>query len=107
MPALNPDVGTFDQMSLALHYHMFQMVVVANNGKFGGSSAYAPYKEHYKKLVFHMHGQPQASIAFLEIDPIALFQQRKKKNTASDSKEEKKSATSNSWKSPPAGILGG
>lgn len=107
VPALNPDVGTFDQMSLALHYHMFQMVVVANNGKFGGSSAYAPYKEHYKKLVFHMHGQPQASIAFLEIDPIALFQQRKKKNTASDSKEEKKSATSNSWKSPPAGILGG
>ncbi|PAK90827.1 hypothetical protein B8X02_14910 [Stenotrophomonas rhizophila] len=105
VPALNSDVGTFDQMSLALHYHMFQMVVVANNGKFGGSSAYAPYKEHYKKRVFHMHGQPQASIAFLEIDPIALFQQRKK-STVSGSKGEKKSAANGSWKSPPAGVVG-
>ncbi|MHB1941561.1 MAG: hypothetical protein ACYCP0_00685 [Acidiferrobacteraceae bacterium] len=32
IPALNKDVGTFDQMALALHYHMFQYVVVANSG---------------------------------------------------------------------------
>jgi hypothetical protein len=32
IPAFNRDVLTFDQMALALHYHMFQLVVVANNG---------------------------------------------------------------------------
>ena len=42
IPALNKDVKTFDQMALALHYHMFQLVVVANNGQYGGSNAYWP-----------------------------------------------------------------
>ena len=36
IPALNKDISTFDQMALALHYHMFQMVIVANNGLYGG-----------------------------------------------------------------------
>lgn len=92
IPALNKDVGTFDQMSLALHYHMFQMIIVANNGEFGGSNAYAPYKKPFKRQIFHLHGQPQASIAFLEIDPVPLFQQRK---FDGDGKV---------WKSPPAGM---
>jgi hypothetical protein len=73
IPALNRDVVTFDQMALALHYHMFQMVIVANNGTYGGSNAYAPYKEAWHRQVFHLHGQPQASAAFLEIDDISGF----------------------------------
>lgn len=77
VPALNKDVATFDQMALALHYHMFQMVIVANNGLFGGSNAYAPYRSTFERQVFHMHGQPQASIAFLEIDDIESFIDRK------------------------------
>ncbi|WNL46456.1 hypothetical protein RKE25_02130 [Dyella sp. BiH032] len=93
IPALNRDVGTFDQMSLALHYHMFQMIIIANNGLYGGSNAYAPYKESFKRQIFHMHGQPQASVAFLEIDPVALFKLRKDHESQSDV-----------WKSPPAGV---
>lgn len=77
VPALNRDVATFDQMALALHYHMYQMVIVGNNGLFGGSNAYAPYTNSWDRQVFHMHGQPQASIAFLEIDHIAAFKARK------------------------------
>ena len=103
IPALNRDVGTFDQMSLALHYHMFQMVIVANNGLYGGSNAYAPYKEPYSRQVFHLHGQPQASIAFLEIEPIDLFQQRKAKVSIvpkGDSSQPK----APQWKAPPAGL---
>ncbi len=73
IPALNKDVRTFDQMALALHYHMFQLVVVANNGQYGGSNAYWPRSDPHIRQVFHMHGQPQASIAFLEIDDIAGF----------------------------------
>lgn len=77
VPALNKDVTTFDHMALALHYHMFQMVVVANNGRYGGSNAYAPYGDAWNRQIFHMHGQPQASIAFFELDHIADFKNRK------------------------------
>ena len=99
IPALNKDVTTFDQMALALHYHMFQLVVVANNGKYGGSNAYWPKRTRPQDQVFpqifHIHGQPQATIAFLEIDDISNFLTRTGKVAAS--KKE--------WKSPPAGLI--
>lgn len=104
IPALNRDVGTFDQMSLALHYHMFQMVIVANNGLYGGSNAYAPYKEAYIRQVFHLHGQPQASIAFLEIEPIQLFQQRKAKTPLQLGSGGSVPNSPPKWKSRPAGL---
>lgn len=98
IPAFNRDVLTFDQMALALHYHMFQMVVVANNGLYGGSNAYLPYRDSFRKQVFHMHGQPQASIAFFEIDDIGAFLKRK-----SAAKVPSDAALQNLWKYPPAG----
>ena len=98
IPAFNKDVKTFDQMALALHYHMFQLVVVANNGRYGGSNAYWPLHEEYEKQIFHLHGQPQASIAFLEIDDIAGFLARGESKTENGS-----SGRSELWKSPPAG----
>jgi hypothetical protein len=100
--AWNKDVGTFDQMSLALHYHMFQMVIVANNGRYGGSSAYAPFKDPFKKQVFHLHGQPQASVAFVEIEDIAQFLERK--SDARLPSDQRKYPEAPEWKSPPAGI---
>lgn len=103
IPALNKDVNTFDQMALALHYHMYQLVIVANNGLYGGSNAYAPYKDPHVRQVFHLHGQPQASVAFLEIDDIAAFLLRKTtaKNQSSPST---KPILSSPLKFPPAGI---
>lgn len=71
--ALNRDVGTFDRMSEGLHYHMYQGVIVVNNGQFGGSSFYMPFGESFHRQVFHLHGQPQASIAFAEITPEKLI----------------------------------
>ena len=94
IPALNKDVKTFDQMALALHYHMFQLVVVANNGQYGGSNAYWPKKDPHSRQVFHTYGQPQASIAFLEIDDIGGFLERRDVSGASAKK----------WKHPPAGL---
>nr|WP_256369200.1 RNA-directed DNA polymerase [Ruegeria sp. HKCCA4008] len=104
IPALNKDVGTFDQMAQALHYHMFQMVLVANNGLYGGSNAYAPFKKPYKRQVFHMHGQPQASIAFLEIDRIADFKDRHLEPSPNDSEDEQLTpkGIASPFKSPPA-----
>ena len=94
IPALNKDVKTFDQMALALHYHMFQLVVVANNGQYGGSNAYWPRSDPHIRQVFHMHGQPQASIAFLEIEDIAGFLERREVSGPNAKK----------WKHPPAGL---
>ncbi|MCK6557064.1 hypothetical protein L6Q96_21175 [Candidatus Binatia bacterium] len=100
---LNKDVNTFDQMALALHYHMFQLVIVANNGLYGGSNAYVPYREAHIRQVFHLHGQPQASIAFLEIDNIAEFLQRKA-NAQNQSVTPVSPAVGPLRKSPPAGV---
>lgn len=96
IPALNKDVKTFDQMALALHYHMFQLVVVVNNGQYGGSNAYWPCSDSIKRQIFHLHGQPQASIAFLEIEDIAAFLRRRDRTVLGAAQ----------WKSPPAGLNG-
>ncbi len=75
--ALNKDVGTFDRMTEALHYHMFQGVILVNNGQFGGSSFFLPYHNANERQIFHLHGQPQAAIAFAEVDPRKLVERPK------------------------------
>lgn len=92
--ALNRDVGTFDRMSEGLHYHMFQGVIIVNNGQFGGSSFFMPYSENYHRQVFHLHGQPQATIAFAEISPRKLVE--RPANMFNDQPV-------GLWKTPPAG----
>jgi hypothetical protein len=72
--ALNKDIGTFDRMTEALHYHMFQGVILVNNGQFSGSSFFMPFGNAYERQVFHLHGQPQASIAFAEVHPRKLVE---------------------------------
>ena len=98
IPALNKDVSTFDHMAQALHYHMFQLVIVANNGKYGGSNAYWPRKGDHIKQIFHVHGQPQASVAFLEIEDVGAYLQRHGPADADDAQ---------GWKHPPANLRGG
>lgn len=93
IPAFNKDVKTFDQMALALHYHMFQLVIVANNGQYGGSNAYWPRKDSHERQVFHIHGQPQASMVFFEINDIDGFLKRRQLPRAGGEV----------WKYPPAG----
>ncbi len=92
--ALNKDVGTFDRMSEMLHYHMFQGVMVVNNGQYGGSSFFIPFKNHFERQVFHLHGQPQATITFAEIKPEELLNRPNKIET------KKKIGK---FKEPPAG----
>lgn len=96
--ALNKDVGTFDRMAEAIHYHMFQGVIVVNNGQFGGSSFFMPFKKPYEREVFHLHGQPQASIAFAEVDPRKLIN-RPSQDFCDEPPKGK-------WKTPPAGLYG-
>lgn len=92
--ALNRDVGTFDRMTDALHYHMYQMVILANHAHFGGSNAYVPYREQFQKQIFHLHGQDQAIVAFLDVsDPGELIRRGHNKSPAGSARL---------WKAPPA-----
>jgi hypothetical protein len=100
--ALNRDVGTFDRMAEGLHYHMYQAVMVVNNGQFGGSNLFFPFSETHHRQVLHLHGQPQATIAFAEISPMKLIGRPLPRPTAlppagPDAPPE------GAWKSEPAG----
>ena len=95
IPSFNPDVLTFDQMALALNYHMFQLVLVANSGNYGGSNAYWPHEKRHRRRIFHMQGQPQANVAFVDIrlDEMEHFLNRW------DVRQDK-----SLWKHPPASL---
>lgn len=101
--ALNKDVGTFDRMTEALHYHMFQGVILVNNGQFSGSSFFMPFGIAYERQVFHLHGQPQASIAFAEVHPRKLVE-RPNQALADDTIRipSPDLFPSGKWKEPPA-----
>lgn len=68
IPALNPDVNSFDTMVDALHYHMYQHVILVNTGEFGGSYAKAPYDKPYKRLIAHSTGNNQIAINTFEMN---------------------------------------
>lgn len=70
--AHNKDVNTFDNMASALHYHMYQHVVISNIGEYGGSTIQAPFKQPYDRLISHVHGVGQISINTADID-LAAF----------------------------------
>lgn len=107
--ALNEDVGTFDRMIESLHYHMYQGVIIVNNGKYGGSSFYMPYKKNYYRQILHLHGQPQAQIAFIDIDPRKMLCKGNNGENKCGQAEGHKGCTNckkepiGIWKTPPAG----
>ena len=101
IPALNKDVNTFDNLSVALNYHMFQMVIVANTGEFGGSSVYLPHRTSYSRRVLHLHGGEQATLGFFEVANVHRYLDRRVDPHdlfgGGDPKRESR------WKKPPAG----
>jgi len=65
--AMNKDVKTFDGMVAALRYHMYQHVLIANIGEFGGSTAQAPYEKEHKRLMSHSHGGNQLAVSVIDV----------------------------------------
>ncbi len=90
--ALNQDVQTFDNMVAALHFHMYQPVVLANSGEFGGSTAQAPLPKH-ERLIAHVHGNNQVAVSVFEVDPGPF-------------KSTKPARVQKEVKAPPAGYKG-
>jgi hypothetical protein len=66
--ALNKDINTFDIMASALQFHMYQPVMLANTGQYGGSTAQSPFKDHYERHITHVHGNNQATVSIFEVD---------------------------------------
>jgi hypothetical protein len=93
IPALNKDVQTFDNLAIALSYQMYQLVVVANNGRYGGSSAYWPIGEPHERRIMHLHGQDQPTLGFFEISDVVEYRRGRVENLPKRY----------SWKAPPAG----
>jgi hypothetical protein len=91
--ALNRDISTFDNMVSALNYHMYQPVVLANTGEFGGSTAQAPYRQRYDQLIAHVHGVEQVAVSVFELN-------------LDDFKTVKKAAKNKEKKGPPAAYTG-
>lgn len=105
--ALNQDVGTFDRMAESLHYHMYQGILIVNNGEYGGSNFYLPFDKTYNRQVFHLHGQPQAQVAFIEANPRKLVCKGTHEICdtcgCSDGERDCKLEPFGTWKTPPAG----
>lgn len=93
--ALNKDVNTFDTMVEALHYHMYQHIILVNSGEYGGSYAMGPYKNHYDRLITHTRGKNQVSISTFEMNMFDFRRDRVGNSKGLTSDLEKKT--------PPAG----
>ena len=98
--AMNRDVKTFDSMVGALRYHMYQHVIVANTGEFGGSTAQAPYDQEHHRLIAHVHGSHQVAVSLFEVD-VDHFGP---KLLAVPNGKVKKNANVRIGKTPPAGL---
>lgn len=94
VPALNKDVQTFDNLAISLSYQMYQLVAVANNGLYGGSSAYWPIGEAHERRLLHLHGQDQPTLGFFEVEDVVNYRRGREDELPPHYK----------WKSPPAGF---
>lgn len=101
--AMNKDVKTFDSMVSALRYHMYQHILIANSGEFGGSTAQAPYDKEHQRLISHVHGNQQIAISLFEVD-MSHFGPRLQALPPSDATTPTPSSSERIGKTPPAGL---
>lgn len=99
--AMNKDVKTFDGMVAALRYHMYQHVLVANIGEYGGSTAQAPYDKEHLRLISHSHGSEQLAISVFDV---RLEDFGPRLEAAKPGSPVRKTVTERIGKAPPAGL---
>jgi hypothetical protein len=58
-------------MAAALHFHMYQPVVLVNSGEFGGSTAQVPLPKH-ERLIAHVHGNNQVAVSVFVDSPVQI-----------------------------------
>lgn len=99
--AMNKDVKTFDSMVAALRYHMYQHVLIANIGEFGGSTAQAPYNNEHQRLISHSHGSNQLAVSVFDI---RMEDFGPPLDAAKPGSKKTKQVTERIGKAPPAGL---
>ena len=65
--AYNRDVTSFDHAAEAISRMVFCNVVVCNCGRYGGSVAIAPYKQHYCRTIYRNSGQRLSSAQIISL----------------------------------------
>lgn len=99
--AMNKDVKTFDGMVAALRYHMYQHVLIANIGEFGGSTAQAPYDKEHQRLISHSHGSNQLAVSVFDV---RLEDFGPELEAANPGTKKMKAVRERIGKAPPAGL---
>lgn len=99
--AMNKDVKTFDSMVAALRYHMYQHILIANIGEFGGSTAQAPYDKEHQRLISHSHGGNQLAVSVFDV---RLEDFGPELEAAKPGVKKLKEVTERIGKAPPAGL---
>lgn len=99
--AMNKDVKTFDGMVAALRYHMYQHILIANIGEFGGSTAQAPYDKEHQRLISHSHGGNQLAVSVFDV---RLEDFGPKLEAAQPGVKKWKEVRERIGKAPPAGL---
>lgn len=92
--ALNKDVNTFNSMVDALHFYMYQHIVLVNTGGYCGSYIIAPYQECHERLIARTTGKNQVTINAFEMN---IFDFRK-------DGAERGMVSNVNVKAPPAGV---
>src|SRR5699024_12588050 len=54
--AYNKDLNFYYSISESIHSILYCNVVVCNSANYGGSHAFTPYRESYKREVLKLHG---------------------------------------------------
>lgn len=72
-------------MATALQFHMYQPIMLANTGQYGGSNAQAPFKAHHERHIAHVHGNNQAVISIFDVD-LRAFQSSRSIEQAKEKK---------------------
>lgn len=99
--AMNKDVKSFDGMVAALRYHMYQHILIANIGEYGGSTAQAPYDKEHRRLISHSHGSEQLAISVFDVRMEDFGPELEAANPGATKLQE---VTERIGKAPPAGL---
>ncbi|MCG8004356.1 MAG: hypothetical protein JAY88_12970 [Candidatus Thiodiazotropha lotti] len=65
--AYNRDTNSFDHVAESISRTVFCNVVVCNCGHFGGSIAICPFREPYKRTVYHHSGQELTNAQLIQL----------------------------------------
>ena len=78
--AYNKDTTTFNHVAEAISRMVFCNVVICNCGYYGGSFAVTPYRDAYKRTIFHHSGKNLQTAQIIELPLASLIEHQKDKN---------------------------